>query len=114
MWVTTAAQITPYAVAKGFVPVYMLVVYEHPVALAAMLHDAETAQGYADAYLDYMERERGIHGTLHLAYAWNAGPGSKFGSKPDALAFAHEVYAMLYPWTVPPPAARAKQLTAGN
>jgi hypothetical protein len=106
VWVSTAREITPWAVARGHVPPYMLIVAEHEAALTAMLHESAISRGYALAILDRLAVRKGIRDPRKLAYWYNAGPRARYGANAAAMRYAAEVWIMLQG---PPPMPRRKE-----
>ena len=120
--VGTARLVIPFAVERGMIPGYMIGVAGDDDALKAMLHLTRINRPLALAYLEWMhEGQRAADGrhwrrwpirTIEgLAYAFNGGHNSDFAKGTEALAYARTVQVL---YAGPPPAARAKQLTAGN
>ena len=111
MSVETARWIAPYAVRRGYVPPLVLDAREYPAAFRSLLHVEFIQLGLAQAYLDWIAERRHTRDPRRLAYWYNAGHNSRFGSVPAAMSYAREVWIMLQG---PPRAALAKIHAAGQ
>lgn len=109
----TAAWIVKYAVEWGLLDRWAMAFYDKPKAWEWLLQIRWVNEAISRAYMAwiYLNRSTDLRVVLYL---YHAGQDGEVMRGTESWRHSAEVYAGLYPWTVPPPAAREKQLTARN
>ena len=93
--IETARMVRDVALREGLVDKRIVSLIDDDMTFPVLLHLSHIQRGFGKAFLIWMERgsrtRPPIRGVARMAYAWNGGPYSDYGSRPDALAFSREV-----------------------
>lgn len=106
----TAAWVVRHAVAWGLLPDDYMIFYREPKAWKWLLKFRYVNEAISRAYLRWLIAHRSRDARVVL-YKYHAGQNAQVRRGTESWQHSAEVLALLYPWTVPPTAARAKNLT---
>jgi len=109
----TAAWVVKYAVQWDLLPGAYMIFYDNPEPWRWLLKFRFVNEPISHAYMRWIAENRSSDPRVVL-YKYHAGHNAKVQRGTESWRHSAEVFAVLFPWTVPPPAARAKQLTMGR